>query len=263
MRDGLSSWCAACHREATRRWRGGHREEINEARRVVPRFVYDPGAGGPCRTRRRSRSRKCGKASRPGRNVSLRPGDSARHRVLTAAAGPAHRHLIGAPTVAPDPARRRGHDEATDSHRRRRRGARPARRRQHGARARSGERGGGKADTPRRGHADHRGQRHRWRCGAAVLPRRRSLELDDDLRPEGKRGRRRRRRGAPEGLGPDRALLREQRAAVQARCRSPSSRPAFPRASTPSSARRSRARSSWARRGSPTTSRPARDHRAR
>ena len=41
MRDGLSSWCAACHREATRRWRADHREKINEARRVVPRFVYD------------------------------------------------------------------------------------------------------------------------------------------------------------------------------------------------------------------------------
>ena len=34
--------CAACHREATRRWRADHRDEINEARRVVPRFVYDP-----------------------------------------------------------------------------------------------------------------------------------------------------------------------------------------------------------------------------
>jgi len=33
MRDGLSSWCAACHREATRRWRADHRDEINEARR--------------------------------------------------------------------------------------------------------------------------------------------------------------------------------------------------------------------------------------
>ena len=44
MRDGLSSWCAACHREATRRWRADHRDEINEARRVVPRFVYDPAS---------------------------------------------------------------------------------------------------------------------------------------------------------------------------------------------------------------------------
>ena len=40
----LSSWCAACHREATRRWRADHRDEINEARRVVPRFVYDPAS---------------------------------------------------------------------------------------------------------------------------------------------------------------------------------------------------------------------------
>ena len=44
MRDGLSSWCAACHREATRRWRADHRDEINAARRVVPRFVYDPAS---------------------------------------------------------------------------------------------------------------------------------------------------------------------------------------------------------------------------
>ena len=39
MREGLSSCCAACHREATWRWRADHRNEINEARRVVPRFV--------------------------------------------------------------------------------------------------------------------------------------------------------------------------------------------------------------------------------
>ena len=44
MRDGLSSWFGACHREATRRWRADHREEINEARRFVPRFVYDPAS---------------------------------------------------------------------------------------------------------------------------------------------------------------------------------------------------------------------------
>jgi hypothetical protein len=42
-RDGLSSWCAECHREATRRWRAEHREEINARRRVVPPFVYEPG----------------------------------------------------------------------------------------------------------------------------------------------------------------------------------------------------------------------------
>lgn len=42
MRDGLSSWCAICHREATRRWRAEHREELNLYRRVVSAFVYDP-----------------------------------------------------------------------------------------------------------------------------------------------------------------------------------------------------------------------------
>ena len=41
-RDGLSSWCAECHNEANRRWRDANRERMNEARRVVPRFVYDP-----------------------------------------------------------------------------------------------------------------------------------------------------------------------------------------------------------------------------
>ena len=41
-RDRLSSWCKPCHLEATRRWRAEHREELNAARRVVPRYVYDP-----------------------------------------------------------------------------------------------------------------------------------------------------------------------------------------------------------------------------
>lgn len=41
-RDGLSSWCAECHNEATRRWREENRERINAAGRVVPRYVYDP-----------------------------------------------------------------------------------------------------------------------------------------------------------------------------------------------------------------------------
>jgi len=42
-RDGLSSWCAACHNEATRRWREENRDRLNEARRVVPRYVYVGG----------------------------------------------------------------------------------------------------------------------------------------------------------------------------------------------------------------------------
>jgi len=42
-RDGLSSWCSECHNEATRRWREANRDKINAARRVVPRYVYDPG----------------------------------------------------------------------------------------------------------------------------------------------------------------------------------------------------------------------------
>jgi 5-methylcytosine-specific restriction enzyme A len=33
MKDGRSSWCAACQREATRQWREGRREELNRARR--------------------------------------------------------------------------------------------------------------------------------------------------------------------------------------------------------------------------------------
>jgi hypothetical protein len=40
-RDRLSSWCKSCHREATRRYREANREELNERRRVVPRFVFD------------------------------------------------------------------------------------------------------------------------------------------------------------------------------------------------------------------------------
>jgi post-segregation antitoxin (ccd killing protein) len=41
-KDGLSSWCRACHVEATRRWREENRERINRDARVVPRYVYDP-----------------------------------------------------------------------------------------------------------------------------------------------------------------------------------------------------------------------------
>jgi hypothetical protein len=41
-RDGLSSWCSLCHNEATRRRRGENRERINAAKRVVPRYVFDP-----------------------------------------------------------------------------------------------------------------------------------------------------------------------------------------------------------------------------
>jgi hypothetical protein len=44
-RDGLSSWCAECHNEATRRWREANRERMNEARRVVPRYVYLENVG--------------------------------------------------------------------------------------------------------------------------------------------------------------------------------------------------------------------------
>ena len=40
-RDGLSSWCSECHRDATRRWREENRERINRDARVVPRYVYD------------------------------------------------------------------------------------------------------------------------------------------------------------------------------------------------------------------------------
>jgi hypothetical protein len=38
MRDGLSSWCAACHTEATRRWRheNPHKVEAYNASRRVP-----------------------------------------------------------------------------------------------------------------------------------------------------------------------------------------------------------------------------------
>jgi hypothetical protein len=47
MKDGLSSWCSACHNAATKRWRDEHRDEINERRRVVPAYVYDRPAGMP------------------------------------------------------------------------------------------------------------------------------------------------------------------------------------------------------------------------
>jgi hypothetical protein len=43
MRDGLSSWCAECHRQAHRDWREANRNRLNEARRVVPRYVYVDG----------------------------------------------------------------------------------------------------------------------------------------------------------------------------------------------------------------------------
>jgi hypothetical protein len=42
LRDRLDSWCRECHREANRRWRAEHREEINLCRQVVSAFVYDP-----------------------------------------------------------------------------------------------------------------------------------------------------------------------------------------------------------------------------
>jgi hypothetical protein len=48
MRDGLSSWCAACHVEANRRWRAENPDKVaaaNEARRVVPAFVHDRELG--------------------------------------------------------------------------------------------------------------------------------------------------------------------------------------------------------------------------
>jgi hypothetical protein len=45
MKDGLSSWCSDCHREATRRWRAENREAYNESRRVVKAYVWDPESG--------------------------------------------------------------------------------------------------------------------------------------------------------------------------------------------------------------------------
>ena len=121
----------------------------------------------------------------------------------------------------------------------------------------------GKPIPPRGGDADRRGERHRWRRRAAVLPRRRPLELDDDLRPERTRGRRCRRRGAPEGLGPDRALLRKQRAAIHrgaaGRVQGALSGGQVHLCRGDDRGREARR----ARRGSRTTSRPARDHLAR
>jgi hypothetical protein len=42
VRDGLSSWCRACHREASRVARLKNQKRYNAARRVVPAFVWDP-----------------------------------------------------------------------------------------------------------------------------------------------------------------------------------------------------------------------------
>jgi hypothetical protein len=38
VRDGLSSWCSECHRDATRRWRSdpANREGENSKRRLKP-----------------------------------------------------------------------------------------------------------------------------------------------------------------------------------------------------------------------------------
>jgi hypothetical protein len=47
MRDGLSSWCAECHRQANRDYREANRDRLNEARRVVPRYVYVDGGYVP------------------------------------------------------------------------------------------------------------------------------------------------------------------------------------------------------------------------
>jgi hypothetical protein len=44
MRDGLSSWCAACHREANRRWRAENPDKVQAAnimRQVVDSYVFD------------------------------------------------------------------------------------------------------------------------------------------------------------------------------------------------------------------------------
>jgi hypothetical protein len=54
-----------------RRWRADHRDEINEARRVVPRFVYDPASRRTVPNRRRSRSRRCGEEAGRRRGLAL------------------------------------------------------------------------------------------------------------------------------------------------------------------------------------------------
>ena len=41
MRDGLSSWCKACHVARTREWRQHNRHEINARRRKPRRPEHD------------------------------------------------------------------------------------------------------------------------------------------------------------------------------------------------------------------------------